>query len=69
MVGTIICEVGTIICDISIINVRFYLLKVRYPYEYCRITRERECATALFILGAMGGTPKKKVINALLSDN
>ena len=39
MVGTIIYEVGTIICDIDTINVRFYLLEVRYPHEYCRITR------------------------------
>ena len=38
MVGTIICEVGTIICDIGTINVRFYLLEVRYPHGYCRIT-------------------------------
>ena len=38
MVGTIICEVGIIMCDIGIINVRFYLLEVRYPYGYCRIT-------------------------------
>jgi hypothetical protein len=38
MVSTIICEVGTIICDIGTINVRFYLLEVRYPHEYCRIT-------------------------------
>ena len=38
MVGTIICEVGTIMCDIGTINVRFYLLKVRYPHGYCRIT-------------------------------
>ena len=39
MVGTIICEVGTIMCDIGTINVRFYLLKIRYPYGYCRITQ------------------------------
>ena len=39
MVGTIICEVGTIICDIGTINVKFYLLEVRYPHGYCRITR------------------------------
>ncbi len=38
MVGTIICEVGTIMCDIDTINVRFYLLKVRFPHEYRRIT-------------------------------
>ena len=38
MVGTIICEVGTIMCDIGTINVRFYLLEVQYPHEYCRIT-------------------------------
>jgi hypothetical protein len=38
MVGTVICELGTKICDIDIINVRFYLLEIRYPYEYCRIT-------------------------------
>ena len=45
MVGTIICEVGFIICDISIImcdidtiNVRFYLLEVRYPLGYYKIT-------------------------------
>jgi hypothetical protein len=38
MVSTIICEVGTIICDIGIINVRFYLLEVRYPHGYRRIT-------------------------------
>jgi hypothetical protein len=38
MVGTIICEVGTIICDIDTINMRFYLLEVRYPHGYCRIT-------------------------------
>jgi hypothetical protein len=38
MVGTIICEVGIIIYDIDIINVRFYLLEVRYPHGYCRIT-------------------------------
>ena len=38
MVGTIICEVGTIICGISTINVRFYLLEVRYPHRYYRIT-------------------------------
>ena len=38
MVGTIIYEVGTIICDIGTINVRFYLLEVRYPHEYRRIT-------------------------------
>ena len=38
MVRTIICEIGTIIYDIGIINVRFYLLEVRYPYGYCRIT-------------------------------
>jgi hypothetical protein len=38
MVGTIIYEVGTIICDIGTINVRFYLLEVRYPHGYCRIT-------------------------------
>ena len=40
MVGTIIYEVGTIMYDIGIINVRFYLLKVRYPHEYCKITRK-----------------------------
>jgi hypothetical protein len=39
MVGTIICEVGTIICDIGTINVKFYLLEVRYPHGYRRITR------------------------------
>jgi hypothetical protein len=39
MVGTIIYEVGTIICDIDTINVRFYLLEVRYPHGYCRITQ------------------------------
>ena len=38
MVDTIICEVGTIIYDIGTINMRFYLLEVRYPYGYCRIT-------------------------------
>ena len=38
MVGTIICEVSTKICDIGTINVRFYLLEVRYPHGYCRIT-------------------------------
>jgi hypothetical protein len=38
MVGTIICEIGTIICDIGIINVRFYLLEIRYPHGYGRIT-------------------------------
>ena len=38
MVSTIICKVGTIICDIGTINVRFYLLEVRYPHRYCRIT-------------------------------
>ena len=36
--STIICEVGTIICDIGTINVRFYLLEVRYPHVYCKIT-------------------------------
>ena len=40
MVGTIICEIGTIICNIDTINVRFYLLEVRYPHSYYRITRE-----------------------------
>jgi hypothetical protein len=45
MVGTIICEVGTIICDIGTINVRFYLLEVRYPHGYCRITLYFICAT------------------------
>jgi hypothetical protein len=39
MVGTIICEVDTIICDIGTINVRFYLLEIRYPHGYHRITR------------------------------
>ena len=39
MVGIIICEVGTIMCDIGTINVRFYLLEVRYPHGYYRITR------------------------------
>ena len=39
MVGTIICEVGTITCDIGTINVRFYLLEIRYPHKYGRITR------------------------------
>ena len=38
MVGTIICEVNIIMCDISTINVKFYLLKVRYPHGYRRIT-------------------------------
>ena len=38
MVGTII---GTIICDISTINVRFYLLELRYPHGYCRITHRK----------------------------
>ena len=38
MIDIIICEVGIIICDIGTINVRFYLLEVRYPHEYCRIT-------------------------------
>ena len=38
MVGIIIYEVSTIICDIGIINVRFYLLEVRYPHGYRRIT-------------------------------
>ena len=38
MVGIIICEVSAIMCDIDIINVRFYLLEVRYPHEYCRTT-------------------------------
>jgi hypothetical protein len=38
MVGTII---GTIICDISTINVRFYLLELRYPHEYCRISHKK----------------------------
>ena len=38
MVGTIICKVGTIMCDICIINVKFYLLKIRYPHKYCKIT-------------------------------
>jgi hypothetical protein len=38
MVDTIICEVGTIMCDIGTINVRFYLLEVRYPHGYYRIT-------------------------------
>jgi hypothetical protein len=38
MVGTIICEVGIIIYDIDTINIRFYLLEVRYPYGYGRIT-------------------------------
>ena len=38
MVGTIIYEVG-IIYDIGTINVRFYLLEIRYPYRYCRITQ------------------------------
>ena len=38
MAGKIICEVGTIICDIGTINVRFYLLEVRYPHGYRRIT-------------------------------
>ena len=37
-VGTIICEVSTIICDIGTINMRFYLLEVRYPHGYRRIT-------------------------------
>ena len=39
MVGTIICEVGTNIIHYGTINVIFYLLEVRYPHEYCRITR------------------------------
>jgi hypothetical protein len=43
MVGTIICEVGTIMCDIGTINVIFYLLEVRYPYGYCRITLSLLC--------------------------
>jgi hypothetical protein len=38
MVGTITCEVDTIMCDIGTINVKFYLLKVRYPRGYRRIT-------------------------------
>ena len=38
MVGTIICEVGIIMCDIDTINVRFYLLEVRYPLGYYKIT-------------------------------
>ena len=41
MVSTIICEVGTIMCDIGIINVRFYLLEVHYPHEYCRSKSEK----------------------------
>ena len=40
MVGTIICKVGTIICDIGTINMRFYLLEVRYPHGYRRITHK-----------------------------
>ena len=40
MVGTIIYEVGTIMCDIGTINMRFYLLEVRYPHGYRRITLE-----------------------------
>ena len=27
-------------CDIGTINVRFYLLKIRYPHGYCRITSQ-----------------------------
>ncbi len=38
MVGAIICEISTIICDINTINMKFYLLKVRYPHGYGRIT-------------------------------
>ena len=38
MVDTIIYDVVTIICDIGIINVIFYLLKIQYPHEYCKIT-------------------------------
>ena len=41
MVGTIIYEVGTIICNIGTINVRFYLLEIRYPHGYCRITHTK----------------------------
>ena len=41
MVGTIICEVGTIIYDIGTINMRFYLLEVRYPHGYGRITQSK----------------------------
>ena len=40
MVGAIICEVGIIMCDIGTINVRFYLLKIRYPHGYGRITSQ-----------------------------
>ena len=38
MVDIIIYEVGIIMCDIGTINVRFYLLEVPYPHEYCKIT-------------------------------
>jgi hypothetical protein len=48
MIGTIICEVGTIMCDISIINVRFYLLEVRYPHGYCKITLNIHCIPHMF---------------------
>jgi Co/Zn/Cd efflux system component len=55
MVGTIICEVVTIICDIGIINVRFYLLKVRYPYGYRRITLITLCGFLNnILLGVVG---------------
>jgi hypothetical protein len=57
-----ICEVGTIMYDISIINVRFYLLEVPYPHEYCRITLKNNkysiisCNTYLLIIyyGTLG---------------
>ena len=49
MVGIIICEVNTIMCDIGTINVRFYLLEVQYPHEYCRITQKYNSCTVLYM--------------------
>ena len=50
MVGTIIYEVGTIIYDIGTINVRFYLLEVRYPHGYRRITLQCDISTIWFFI-------------------
>ena len=43
-------KVGTIICDIGTINVRFYLLEVRYPHGYRRITQMHIIKSSLVIL-------------------
>jgi hypothetical protein len=47
MVGTIICEVGTIIYDFGTINMRFYLLEIRNPHGYRRITLQNHIQALL----------------------